>query len=379
MKKYLYIIIASASLLLCTTLIVPVMVTTVTTVILGGEEQVQAEANDDINDIQLMVSQSVERYRSMVLEEAKKYNRENYINLFLAVMMQESGGNGEDVFQCSESLGLPPNTLSLEKSIEQGVFYLDNCLDRAKCKSPKDMAGIRLALQGYNFGAGYIEWALDKDGCWTQNNTLEFAKEKSGGVRNEGVRIEQLGPWRYGDQYYTQHVLRYYQISDNKETDPAKVPLENRMEWLFPEGIPTSAEEMQPYLQQIEVKIYTADKKNQTMTLTVHKKLASQIKDIFKEMRAIRFPIKPSCTAAYCFRQMASDSSQLSYHSYGCVVDVNWEHNGASYTSWPYKPGKDKFAVTTKVVNIWKKYGWYWGGDWSEDYFDPMHFTYVNH
>lgn len=308
---------------------------------------------------------------------------EAYIELFLAVMMQESGGCGNDVFQASESKGLPPNTLSVEESIKQGVKYLSAMIKRSKCTSPTDMPRIKLALQGYNFGGAYIDYALKKDGKWTQDNTFAYAKKQSGGKKNEGSRVEALGPWRYGDQYYTSHVLRYYSLTQesekNSSENPVSVPLEKRMSWLFPNKIPTTQLDMNSYLTQVSVPIYTTKKKKGTMTLTVHKKLAGEIKEIFEEMQKAKFPVDPSCTAGYSWRTMASNSAKLSYHSYGCVVDINWTHNGASYTSWPYKPGKDKLAVTDKIVKIWKKHGFYWGGDWSAASFDPMHFTYVNH
>lgn len=54
----------------------------------------------------------------------------------------------------------------------------------------------------------------------------------------------------------------------------------------------------------------------------------------------MKFPINPACTAGYNWRNMASNKNKQSYHSYGSVIDVNWEHNGATYTGWPYKPGE---------------------------------------
>ena len=136
---------------------------------------------------------------------------------------------------------------------------------------------------------------------------------------------------------------------------------------------------MQPYLTQVSVPIIYESGKETTMTLTVHKKLTANISGAFADMKKAGFKVIASQTAGYNWRTMASNSSKISYHSYGCVVDLNWGHNGASYTSWPYKPGKDPYAVTTEIVQIWKKHGFYWGGDWSTRYFDPMHFTYVNH
>lgn len=355
----------------------------ISAVLIGGEEE-ESIGGDSTITVSLNLSPDVERYRELVLAEAKKYGMEAYINLFLAVIMQESGGQGGDIFQASESLGLPPNTLDTAGSIEQGVKYLSGMITKARVESPEDLEHIRLALQGYNFGGGYIDYAMLNGGNWTQENTFSYAKEKSGGVRNTGSRAEQLGPWRYGDQYYTDHVLRYYQRGDQAEEsvaagEAAKVALEGRLDWLFPDGVPSSPKEMQKYLTQITVPIINKNGKAATMILTVHKKLATEIKKVFEDMKRAGFKIKPEETAGYNWRTMASNSSRVSHHSYGCVVDVNWTSNGASYTSWGYHPGEDKFSVTKEIVNIWKRHGFYWGGDWSTAYFDPMHFTYTNH
>lgn len=355
----------------------------ISAVLVGGGEEEGTEGSHAIT-VSLNLSQDVEKYRERILEEAKKYGTEAYINLFLAVVMQESGGQGGDIFQASESLGLPPNTLDVNQSIEQGVKYLSGMITKAGVTSPEDLEHIRLALQGYNFGGAYIDYAIQKDGKWTQENTFEFAKEKSGGVKNTGSRAEQLGPWHYGDQYYTAHVLRYYQSgAEQGESvavgEAAQVALAERIDWLFPDGLPSSPNEMQKYLTQITVPIVNKNGNKATMILTVHKKLASEIKEVFKDMEKAGFKIKPEETAGYNWRTMASNSASISHHSYGCVVDVNWTSNGASYTNWGYHPGEDEFSVTQNIVNIWKGHGFYWGGDWSPAYFDPMHFTYTNH
>lgn len=383
MKKHLKIIIfIILFFVLLVPVIIPAATSTIIMVVLGGGEEEESSSGSEGIYISMLLSSEVEGYREQVLVQAKEEGMEAYIELFLAVMQQESGGNGNDVFQASESKGLPPNTLSVEESIVQGVKYLSAMIQKAGCTSPQDLEHIKLALQGYNFGGAYIDYAVKEDGKWTQQNTFSYAKKQSKGRRNTGSRVKVLGPWHYGDQYYTSHVLRYYNLGGMEQqgtAGTANVPLAERMKWLFPSGIPSSELAMKNYLTQIQVPIYTTKKKKSTMTLTVHKKLTVEIMAAFTEMANIKFPIDPGCTAGYTWRMMASNGGKLSYHSYGCVVDVNWEHNGASYTGWPYKPGKDKLAVTQKVVAIWKKHGFYWGGDWSASYFDPMHFTYVNH
>lgn len=374
-------------LIVAVTLLVPLlgtagMAVSMITVLIGGEEE-EVKADTNVG-IVVEISAEVENYREQVLEEAKKYDKEQYIDLYLAVMMQESGGRGNDVFQCSESLGYPPNTLSTDASIQQGVKYLSGMLDKASVKSPGDIDNIKLALQGYNFGGSYISFALQQDGKWTQENVNQFAANASGGnVRLNEEAAKNMGMWAYGDQYYTQHVLRYYPLAAEGQGyieagEAAKVPLENRMGWLFPNGVPEDEDEMQQYLARIEVEIIDDTGNETTMTLTVHEKLATEIKVIFKEMKELKFKIKTWETAAYNWRPMASDNSKLSYHSYGSCVDINTYNNAAPYTSGTYLPGEDEFALTQEIVNIWKEHGFYWGGDWDGYFFDPMHFTYTN-
>lgn len=72
-------------------------------------------------------------------------------------------------------------------------------------------------------------------------------------------------------------------------------------------------------------------------------------------MKAIGFPVRASDTAAYVWRTMATNGSKISYHSYGSVVDLNWNSNPLVYHgTGAYRPGSDPYSVTQQVVNIWK-------------------------
>lgn len=175
--------------------------------------EAQKTANADSGDYtgsDIVLSPEVLALKDRVLTEAEIYEKEAYLNLFLAVMMQESGGKVEDVFQCSESLGKPRNSITKEESIKQGVKVLSNYIDAAGVTSPADIAHIRLALQAYNFGGGFIAFANKMTGGWSQEATDAYAKKYSKGRKRSGINAERMGIWAYGDQYYTDHVLRYY-------------------------------------------------------------------------------------------------------------------------------------------------------------------------
>lgn len=174
----------------------------------------------DRGEPEYQINEACEGYRSQVEEMAVKYEMTPYVDLILAVMMQESSGQGPDVMQAAEGQfntkyprepgGIQDSTYS----ISCGIQELKHALVLAEAKGPKDMDAIRLALQGYNFGAdSYISY-MRKHGQeqWSHDTASDFAKMASGGVMREESDGFYLtaGKWKYGDQYYPEHVLRYY-------------------------------------------------------------------------------------------------------------------------------------------------------------------------
>ena len=87
-----------------------------------------------------------------------------------------------------------------EYSIECGVQELKAALTSAEVESPIDMERIKLALQGYNFGNGYISWAKTNYGGYSYANAVEFS----------AMQAKRLGWEKYGDTQYPAHVLCYY-------------------------------------------------------------------------------------------------------------------------------------------------------------------------
>ena len=154
------------------------------------------------------VSAEVEAYTPIITKYAKQYGIPEYVELIKAVMMQESGGQGSDPMQCSESgyntrYPRTPGSISdPEYSIEVGVQTIADVLQMAGVDSPIDLERISLALQGYNYGSGYITWALSNYGGYTELNAVEFS----------AMMAEQYGWDSYGDKAYVAHVLRYYPI-----------------------------------------------------------------------------------------------------------------------------------------------------------------------
>ena len=132
--------------------------------------------------------------------------------------------------------------------------------------------------------------------------------------------------------------------------------------------------------------------------LIVHKDVAVEVSKIFEELFAISYPIRKifpiekyngddfesiedDNTSAFNCRK-AERSNKYSKHSYGKAIDINPLEN-----PYVYKDGttshKDSIKYLTRVENndsienkavltssskavqIFKKYGWKWGGDWK--------------
>ena len=152
------------------------------------------------------VSAEVEAYEPLIQKYAKQYGIPEYVELIKAVMMQESGGRGLDPMQAAEgsfNTRYPhePNGIQdPEYSIECGVQELKAALISVEVENPIDMERIKLALQGYNFGNGYISWAKSNYGGYSYANAVEFST----------MQAQRLGWEKYGDTQYPVHVLRYY-------------------------------------------------------------------------------------------------------------------------------------------------------------------------
>lgn len=148
------------------------------------------------------VSAEVEAYTPYIRVYANEYGIGEYVDLIKAVMMQESGGQGTDPMQCSEC-GYNTTGGYIQDpilSIEWGIHTLADSLALAGVESPIDMDHIKLALQGYNYGPGYITWAKSRYGGYDIANAIEFSE----------MMKERLGTTVYGDPQYVSHVLRYY-------------------------------------------------------------------------------------------------------------------------------------------------------------------------
>lgn len=166
--------------------------------------------DSSVDTSSLYVSEEVLAYTEVIEKYAKQYEIEEYVALIQAVMMQESGGKGKDPMQsseCSFNEKYPKKHNGItdpDYSIKVGIQNLAECLKNAKATDPSDTPHISLALQGYNYGNGYISWAVEHFGGYTRANAKVFSDEKKAELQ---VKV-------YGDPEYVPHVLRYYHIGN---------------------------------------------------------------------------------------------------------------------------------------------------------------------
>ena len=106
------------------------------------------------------LSEEVIAYEETIRKYAQDYGIDDYVSLLQAIMMQESGGKGNDPMQSSESgynteyPQVPNGITNPEYSIQVGIHTFADCLQIAQVQNTSDTEHIYLALQGYNYGTG---------------------------------------------------------------------------------------------------------------------------------------------------------------------------------------------------------------------------------
>ena len=161
------------------------------------------------------LSAEVLKHQPMVEKYAREYGISEYVNVLLAIIQVESGGTAEDVMQSSESMGLPPNSLSTEDSIKQGCKYFASLLSSAENKGITD---INAVIQSYNYGGGYLDYVGKKGKKHSFTLGEDFAREKSGGKKvtyTNPVAVKKNGGWRYGygNMFYVELVNQYLTVT----------------------------------------------------------------------------------------------------------------------------------------------------------------------
>lgn len=167
---------------------------------------------DDFADGNKDLSEEVLRWKPLVEKYAQEYGGSQYVPYILALMQIESGGRGGDPMQSSESLGLPPNTIQdPNKSIQQGVKYFIENMKSAEKKG----ADVKTALQAYNYGGGYVDYAVaNGGGKYSFETAKAFSKNMAHGVKvtyiNEiSTKLGYDYRYNYGNMFYVPKLMEY--------------------------------------------------------------------------------------------------------------------------------------------------------------------------
>ena len=174
--------------------------------------------NNNINTENSPLSAEVLAYEGIITQYAIQYGIEEYVPIIEAIMMQESGGKGNDPMQAAEcgfNTKYPHVPNGIEDpvySIEVGIQNFANCLATAKVLNINDNNNLYLALQGYNYGKAYITWAYDLFGCYSKANAKVYSDNKKSELK---IKV-------FGDPEYVEHVLRYYHFGNSNIIEIAK-------------------------------------------------------------------------------------------------------------------------------------------------------------
>lgn len=168
--------------------------------------------NDEIKKEvqQYIFTSQVEEYRETVRSYAVEYDVEDYLDILLAMMMQESGGRGNDPMQASESLCGEIGCIDdPEQSIEQGVLYFAKTLEAAN-------GDVELAVQSYNFGIGFVHYVQERQSGYNQEIAIQFSQEMYQKAEDKSIYSclrEEAKQYDacYGDIFYARDVMEYKQ------------------------------------------------------------------------------------------------------------------------------------------------------------------------
>ncbi|PGC90306.1 hypothetical protein COM39_14065 [Bacillus toyonensis] len=147
------------------------------------------------------VPPEVLKWEPTVRKYAQEFGVEPYVPLMLSLIMQESGGRLLDVMQSAEGAfntkypKIQNGITDPDYSIWAGVQEFKHSITIANVQGPSDINRIKLALQTYNFGPGFLNYINSNGGEYTLELAKSFALKMANGRTGCGFR----SPYCYGD------------------------------------------------------------------------------------------------------------------------------------------------------------------------------------
>lgn len=100
-----------------------------------------------------------------------------------------------------------------------------------------------------------------------------------------------------------------------------------------------------------------------------HRKIKDNIIEIFTEFNDNKYDMSYPIRLIGGFvprHKYWNPKRSISIHSYGLALDINWDTN----------PVGKRGDIPDEVVELFKKHGWSWGGDWKQK--DSMHLEFYS-
>lgn len=307
-----------------------------------------------------------------------------------------------------------------EKTISNSTkaqTFTRNVNDNARVAASSTAGEILVDSNGNIFSAQYDSFCYDDNDCPDAKRnsdgtyTVKYTKLPNGEVhyitlsdKNQYGRIlngqghahgmSQLVSYQMAasgstyteilDYFYSDGVKIYKaeSLGSGSSLTYASSSAKEKLNYLFPAGIPSSAAEAEQYMVTIQVPTVDIEGNKTYKNVRLHKSLAEDFMTIMTSIANSGFPIKD--VACYNWRNAAASSSR-SHHSYGVACDLNVNENymiknGQVQAGSYWRPGENPYSFTENgvVVSTFKKYGWTWGGTWnsSKDY---MHFSFTGY
>ena len=105
--------------------------------------------------------------------------------------------------------------------------------------------------------------------------------------------------------------------------------------------------------------------------VSIHQRIQPYIEAVNREITDAKTGYSFDDVQTYNWRLSRGGGTQ-SMHSYGIAIDINPGSN--PYVPF-YRGGDFQTDIPRPVIDIFKKYGFFWGGDWDNPK-DPMHFVF---
>ena len=195
-----------------------------------------------------------------------------------------------------------------------------------------------------------------------------------------------------------------FQASSAPVSEPVRAEVKAAGDWR--PGCPVGFSE----LRTLTVTHWDWDGQRATGRLIVNRKAVRPLTSVFKQLYGLRFPIRHmSIVSAYGPRSRAPKSTDVSgtfecrravpspcgsgtgnwsNHAYGMALDLNPAENPYVGCGMSRDPAAQKYRdrrhhrkgmVTARAVGAFRSVGWGWGGSWSGDTKDYMHFSPSGH